>query len=40
MDIQEQGRDGKPLADHILLRPDVDPFPPQRGSLINGLSSL
>ena len=35
MDNQEQGRDG-----HILLRLDVDPFPPQRASLVNGLNNL
>ena len=40
MDNQEQGRDGQPLADQILSRPDVDPFPPQRASLVNGLSYL
>ena len=40
MDNQEQGRDGQPLADHVLLRPDVDPFPPQRTSLVNGLNNL
>ena len=40
MDNQEQGRDGQPLADHVLLRPDVDPFPPQRNSLVNGLNNL
>ena len=40
MDNQEQGRDGQPLADHMLLRPDVDPFPPQRANSLNGLSSL
>ena len=40
MDNPEQGRDGQPLADHILLRPDVDPFLPQRASLVNGLSNL
>ena len=40
MDNQEQSRDGQPLADHVLLRPDVDPFPPQRTSLVNGLNNL
>ena len=40
MDNQEQGRDGQPLADHVLLTPDVDPFPPQRTSLVNGLNNL
>ena len=40
MDNQEQGRDGQPLADQILLRPNVDPFPPQRASLVKGLSNL
>ena len=37
---QDQGRDGQPLADHIILRPDVNPFPPQRADIINGLSNL
>ena len=40
MDNQQQGRDGQPLADHILPRPDVDPFCLQRASLVNGLSNL
>ena len=37
---QDQGRDGQPLADHIMLRPDVNPFPPQRADIINSLSNL
>ena len=40
MENQDQGRDGQPLADHLLLRPDVDPFPPQRANLLSGRSSL
>ena len=40
MEDCEQGRGGQPLADQIILRPDVDPFPPQRASLIDGLSNL
>ena len=40
MEDQEQGRDGQPLADQMLSKPDVDPFPPQRASLVNGLSNL
>ena len=40
MDDCEQGRDGQPLADQVILRPHVDPFLPQRPSLINGLSNL
>ena len=40
MHNHHQGRDGQPLADQIILRPDVDPFPPQRASLIDGLSNL
>ena len=35
MDNQEQGRDGQPLADHLLLRPEVDPFPPQKSQFVN-----
>ena len=37
---QDQGADGQPLADHIILRPNVNPFPPQRADIINGLSNL
>ena len=37
---QDQGRDGQSLADHILLRLEVDPFLPQRANIINGPSSL
>ena len=40
MDDREQGRNGQPLPYQIILRPDVDPFPPQRASLIDGLSNL
>ena len=40
MDNQYQGRDGQPLADHLLLRSEVDPFPPQRANLLSGISSL
>ena len=40
MDDREQCRDGQPLADQVILRPDVDPFPPQRATLIDGLSNL
>ena len=40
MDNCEQGRDGQPLADQVILRPDVDPFLPLRASLIIGLSNL
>ena len=40
MDNQDQGRDGQPLADHLLLRPEVDPFPPQRANLLTGISNL
>ena len=40
MDNQDQGRDGQPLADHLLLRPEVDPFPPQRANLLTGMSNL
>ena len=39
-DNQDQGRDGQPLADHLLLRPEVDLFPPQRANLLSGISSL
>ena len=37
---QDQGRDGQPLADHIILRPSINPFPPQRADIISGLSNL
>ena len=40
MDNQDQGRDGQPLADNLLLRPEVDPFPPQRANLLSGISTL
>ena len=40
MDNQDQGRDGQPLADHLLLRPEVDPFPPQRANLLFGINTL
>ena len=39
MDNQDQGRDGQPLVDHLLLRPEVDPFPPQRANLLSGIST-
>ena len=28
------------MADHIILRPEVGPFPPQRADIINGFSSF
>ena len=40
MDNQDQGRDGQPLVDHLLLRPEVDPFPPQRANLLSGITTL
>ena len=40
MDNQDEGRDGQPLADRLLLRPEVDPFPPQRANLLSGISTL
>ena len=40
MDNQDQGRNGQPLADHLLLRPEVDPFPPQRANLLPGIGTL